>query len=179
MGATTVAPISYARVRCMSDSLYSVNDETSNNISVLSQLKEIVNKKVKRDEVFIEVPERNGVKILISPNITQNQLKAWQKTAGAETKNGIDATKFACLVLANTTTGVFLNNKEVLDDGGDSIGFASPVMLEMTGAGRAVEAVSAFFGLDPHVEAAALAVLDAAGYGDTIETIKENPTNQS
>ena len=164
----------------MSDSMYSVNNDGSDNgISVLSQLKEIVNKKVKRDDVFIEVPERNGVKILISPNITQQQLKAWQRTAGAETKNGIDATKFACLVVANTTIGMYVNGREALDEGGNPIGFASAEMLEMTGTGRAIEAVVAFFGLDPHVEAAALAILDAAGYGDTIETIKENPTNQS
>jgi len=164
----------------MSDSMYSMSDDSNHDgVSVLSQLKEIVNKKVKRDEVFIEIPERNGVKILVSPNITQQQLKSWQRTAGADTKNGIDATKFACLVIANTTTGIYLNNKEAFDDNGNSIGFASPEMLEMTNTSRAVEAVIAFFGLDPHVEASALAILDASGYGDTIEAIKENPTNQS
>jgi hypothetical protein len=36
----------------------------------------------------------------------------------------------------------------------------------------------AFFGLDPHVEAAALAIIDAAGYGDTVEQT-ENPTKHS
>ena len=42
------------------------------------------------------------------------------------------------------------------------------------------EAVRAFFGLDPHVEAAAVAILDASGFGDTIEAMdptKESSTN--
>ena len=47
----------------------------------------------------------------------------------------------------------------------------------MTGASRAIpDCVQGFFGLDPHLESAALAIIDAAGYGDTIEAEKENPT---
>ena len=62
---------------------------------------------------------------------------------------------------------------------GKSLGFASPSVLKMTGAVRALpDAVVAFFGLDPHVEAAALAIIDAAGYGDTVEQ-QENPTKPS
>ena len=37
------------------------------------------------------------------------------------------------------------------------------------------DAVQKFFGLDPHLESAALAIIDAAGYGDTVEQ-QENPT---
>ena len=49
----------------------------------------------------------------------------------------------------------------------------------MTGTKRAVpDCVLAFFGLDPHVESAALSIIDAAGYGDTVEST-ENPTNPS
>lgn len=149
--------------------------ETDN---VLEQLKAVVSKKVMRPEIFINVPERPGVQLVISPNITQQQLKAWQKNSGAETKNGIDATKFACQVIGHTTRGIYLNGEEVFEDG-KSLGFASPSILKMTGAARALpDAVMAFFGLDPHVEAAALAIIDAAGYGDTVEQT-ENPTKQS
>jgi len=115
---------------------------------------------------------------VISPNITQQQLKAWQKNSGSETKNGIAATKFACQVIGHTTRGIYLNGEEVFEDG-KSLGFASPSILKMTGAARALpDAVMAFFGLDPHVEAAALAIIDAAGYGDTVEQT-ENPTKHS
>jgi hypothetical protein len=146
--------------------------------NVLGQLKNVIAKKVKRKPIFINVPERPGVQLLISPNITQNQIKAWQKNCGSESKNGIDATKFACTVIGNTTAGIFLNGEEVLEDG-KSLGFASPSVLEMTGAKRAIpDAIQAFFGLDPHVESAALAIIDAAGYGDSVEST-ENPTIQS
>lgn len=146
--------------------------------NVLGQLKNVIAKKVKRKPIFINVPERPGVQILISPNITQNQIKAWQKNCGSESKNGIDATKFACTVIGHTTAGIFLNGEEVLEDG-KSLGFASPSVLEMTGTKRAIpDAIQAFFGLDPHVESAALAIIDAAGYGDSVEST-ENPTIQS
>jgi hypothetical protein len=146
--------------------------------NVLEQLKAVVSKKVMRPEIFINVPERPGVQLVISPNITQQQLKAWQKNSGSETKNGIDATKFACQVIGHTTLGVYLNGEEVFENG-KSLGFASPAILKMTGAARALpDAVMAFFGLDPHVEAAALAIIDAAGYGDTVEQT-ENPTKHS
>jgi hypothetical protein len=49
--------------------------------------------------------------------------------------------------------------------------------MQMTGAERAIpDSVQKFFGLDPHLESAALAIIDAAGYGDTIEAEQENPT---
>lgn len=149
----------------------------SDNDNILDQLKSVIGKAVKRPDIFINVPERPGVTLLISPNITQQQIKSWQKNAGSETKSGIDATKFACQVVGHTTRGVFLNGEEVFE-GGKPLGFASPSILKMTGAARALpDGVLKFFGLDPHVEAAALAIIDAAGYGDTVEQ-QENPTKQ-
>lgn len=160
--------------------LYSDTNDNSSSFSedsdnVLTQLSAVISKKVSRPDIFINVPERPGVSILISPNITQQQIKAWQKNAGSESKTGLDATRFACQVIGHTTKGIFLNGEEVLE-GGKSLGFASPAVLKMTGAARALpDAVQKFFGLDPHVESAALAIIDAAGYGDTVEQ-QENPT---
>jgi hypothetical protein len=146
--------------------------------NVLDALKAVISKKVQRDDIFLNVPERPGVTLLVSPNVTQNQIKAWQKNSGSESKSGIDATKFACQVIGHTTKGIFLNGEEVFEDG-KSLGFASPSVLKMTGAVRALpDCVQAFFGLDPHVESAALAIIDAAGYGDTVEQ-QENPSKQS
>lgn len=162
-----------------SELLSSENDtnlEDSDN--VLDQLVAVISKKVSRPDVFITVPERNGVTLLISPNISQQQIKAWQKNSGADSKSGLDATRFACQVIGHTTKGIFLNGEEVLENG-KSIGFASPSILKMTGAARALpDAVIKFFGLDPHVESAALTIIDAAGFGDTVEQT-ENPTNPS
>jgi len=99
--------------------------------NVLEQLKAVVSKKVMRPEIFINVPERPGVQLVISPNITQQQLKAWQKNSGSETKNGIDATKFACQVIGHTTRGIYLNGEEVFEDG-KSLGFASEPTLKLS-----------------------------------------------
>lgn len=146
--------------------------------TVLDQLKDILSKKVERDAVFIEVPERPGVTIQISPNITQHQMRSWRKNAGEDTKNGMDATKFACAVIGHTCTGIFVNGEQVVNEDGIGLTFASQAILDMTASTRPIpDCVRAFFGIDPHVESAALAVLEAAGYSDTVETV--DPTTAS
>lgn len=167
----------------MSDSLY---DEVPANTAkkavpktkddtVLSRLRDTISKKVERPTVLIDVPARTGVKLKIAPNISQNQMKAWRRNAGEDTKNGLDATKFACYVVGNCTIGVIMDGEEVFDEDGNRMNFASQEILDMTGTTRPVpDAVRAFFGIDPHVESAALAILDAAGYSDTVEA--EDPT---
>lgn len=155
-------------------------EKHDNPDSLLNQLKEVISKKVERKNVFIEVPNRPGVKLLISPNITQQQVRVWQKQCGGDSPKGLDATKFACTVVAQTSKGVYINGEEVLEDDQWPLTFASKPMLEMTGAERAVpDCVQKFFGLDAHVESAALAIIEACGFGETIQAEnQENPTNQ-
>jgi hypothetical protein len=157
-------------------SLPQVKEETQ-----LDRLRSIIKKKVERQHVLIAVPERPGVSIKVSPNITQSQMKNWRKNAGEDTRNGLDATKFACLVIGNTTVGIFIDDEEVFDSDGNYLNFAHPTILEMTDTTRPVpDAVRAMFGVDPHVESAALAILDAAGYSDTVTAVdptKESTTN--
>ena len=144
----------------------------------LSRLKATIAKKVERSVVLLEVPERPGVKVRISPNITQQQMKNWRKQAGEDTRTGLDATKFACSVIAHTTVGLEIDGEEVLDEDGNELTFASPIVMEMTETTRPLpDCVKAFFGVDPHVEAAALAILDAAGYSDTVDAV--DPTKGS
>ena len=146
--------------------------------TLLERLKETISAEVDRPVVLLEVPERKGVYIRISPNISQSKMRHWRKQAGEETKNGLDPTKFACFVVGHTTTGFEMDGEEVLDEDGLPMNFASSAILKMTGAGRPVpDAVRNFFGTDPHVEAAALAVLEAAGFSDTVDTV--DPTNES
>ncbi len=183
----------------MAESLYS-NDESSDQINtkktkeeksltieakaepqetLLQKLTSTIATKVSRKDVFINVPERPRVTLRISPNVNQAQVRKWRKEAGEETKNGMDATKFASLVIGNTCTGVIFGDEDVRDDDGFAITFGHDQMLAMTNTTRPIpDAVRAFFGLDPHVEAAALAILDAAGFGDTIEP-NEDPTMRS
>lgn len=147
----------------------------------LERLRGIVKQKVERKPVLIPVPERPGVSVKISPNITQSQMKNWRKSAGEDSRNGLDATKFACLVIGHTTIGICMENEEITDDNGNFLNFAHPAILEMTETTKPVpDAVRALFGVDPHVESAALAILDAAGYSDTVAAVdptKESSTN--
>jgi hypothetical protein len=108
-------------------------------------------------------------------------MKNWRKNAGEDSRNGLDATKFACLVIGHTTIGICIDDEEIFDENGNNITFGHPLILEMTETTRPVpEAVRALFGVDPHVESAALAILDAAGYSDTVAAVdptKESSTN--
>jgi hypothetical protein len=150
----------------------------SSEPTVLDRLKETISKKVERATVHLEVPERPNVTLIISPNISQHDMRRWRKAAGEDSKNGMDATRFACSVVGHTTVGVAFDGEEVFDDEGYPLNFASPAILEMTDTTRPIpEAVKAFFGIDPHIEAAALAILDAAGYGETVDTV--DPTKGS
>lgn len=146
--------------------------------TVLGQLKQVIQKKVERPVVEINVPERPGVSIQVSPNITQHQLRSWRKNAGEESKNGMDTVKFACSVVGHTTTAIMFNGEIVSSEDGYPLNFASPEILEMTGTTRPLpDCVRAFFGVEPHIEAAAVAIMEAAGYGDTVDAV--DPTMKS
>lgn len=146
--------------------------------TLLDRLREKVSQKVERQVVYLEVPERKGITLKISPNISQHDMRRWRKSAGEDTKNGMDATKFACGVIGHTTVGICIDDQEVFDEDGYPLTFSSQEILDMTETTRPLpDAVRAFFGVDPHLEAAALAILDAAGYGDTVDTV--DPTKES
>jgi hypothetical protein len=172
----------------MSDDLFELEDDApaakkssakaETAPSVLDQLKDVLSKKIERPEVFVEVPERPGVTIRVSPNITQHQMRAWRKQSGEDSKNGMDATKFAATVVGQTCTGIAFNNEIAEDEQGRPFTFGSKAIMEMVGATRPIpDAVINFFGIEPHVESAALAILDAAGFSDTVEAV--DPTKIS
>jgi hypothetical protein len=172
----------------MAEDIYQVIDEPTQPVrssspgkgqpTVLDRLKETIGKKVERKMVLIEIPERPGVMIEVSPNITQHQLKSWRKQCGEDSKNGIDPLKFSCTIIAHTTKGIRIDGEPAVDDDGYPYTLASDEILSMVGETRLIpDGVRAFFGLDPHVEAAALAILDASGYGDTVEAV--DPTKRS
>lgn len=151
---------------------------SSGSDNVLNKLKSAVQKKIERPLVEINIPERPGVSIKVSPNINQNQLRAWRKNAGEETKAGMDTVKFACAVIAHTTVGIIVEGETAVNDEGFELNFASPEILQMTNTSRPYpDCVKAFFGIEPHIEAAAVAIMEAAGYGDTVDAV--DPTMKS
>jgi hypothetical protein len=147
----------------------------SDEPTILAQLRTTLAKSVKREDVLVEVPERPGMVIRYSPNITQHQIKAWRRGSGDGRKDGLDAVRFSCHVLANTCTGFFLNGVEVTE-GGESVTFSHESIMKMVEAPRVFDCVREVYGLDPHVESAALAVLDAAGFNDDVEQVDPTKT---
>jgi hypothetical protein len=164
---------------------YDVPDEGSERLkekeakpSVLEQLRLVVEQKVERDEIEINVPEREGVSVRFSPNVTQQQLRAWRRNSGENSKDGFDPLRFACYVVGSTCTAILINDEVVENPtNGIALTFASDAILSMTSDTRPIpDGIRNFYGIDPHLEATALAILDAAGYGDEIDEI--NPTER-
>jgi len=149
--------------------------ESKRRVSVLDMLKDEISREVTRPEVEMNVPERKGVTVRFSPNITNDQLKAWRRNSTNRKTEELDSIKFSCYVVGNTVSGIYFNDELVLDDEGNAITFASPVVMEMTGTERPLpDAIRAFYGVDPHLENVALKILDYAGYGDDVDA--EDPT---
>ena len=146
--------------------------DTPKESNVLAKLREEVSKKIERPEIEIRVPERPSISVVFSPNVTQAQINAWRRNSGDNTKAGMDATKFACLVIGNTCRGILVDDVEVFNEDGAPLTFASPEILEMLEVSRPIpDGIKAMYGLDPHIEATALAIMEAAGYNDSVETV--------
>jgi hypothetical protein len=138
-------------------------------------LKDEISREVTRPEIEMNVPERANVSVRFSPNITNEQLKAWRRNSTNRKTEELDSIKFSCYVIGNTVSGIYFDDELVLDDEGNAITFASPVVMEMTGTDRPLpDAIRAFYGVDPHLENVALKILDFAGYGDDVDA--EDPT---
>ncbi len=144
--------------------------------TALDKLKGELSKKVRRPEIHLEVPERPNMVIRYSPNINQNQVRAWRRNSGEDTKNGMDATKFACYVIANTCSGILLDGELVTDHNSEPMVFGSDPIMKMVDADRVQDAIRAIYVVEPHIEATALAIMEAAGFNDSVEQV--DPTKQ-
>lgn len=139
--------------------------------TVLEKLRGELSKKVRRPDIHLEVPERKDMVIRFSPNVTQSQVRSWRRNSGEDTKNGLDATKFACYVLANTCTGILVDGELVTDDAGNVLVFGDEEIMKMVDADRVADCIKAIYVVEPHVEVTALAVMEAAGFNDSVEQV--------
>lgn len=142
--------------------------DASRGATALDKLRERVAQDILRPEVYVEVPERPGVYLRVSPNITQDKVKAWRRASGENSKDGIDTMKFSALVIGSTTTGIMIDDVIVQDEKGNDLTFVSEDLWTMVGASRSMEAVVKFFGIDFHVDAAAIAILEQSGLGEDV-----------
>lgn len=150
-------------------------EKTASKGTILDQLRAEIEKDVTRPEIEIAVPERSGVTVKFSPNITTEQLKAWRRNSTNRKTDELDSVKFSCYVVGQTITGIYFNGEIVEDETGIPVTFASQAILDMTNTTKPLpDAIRAFYAVDPHLENTALKILDYAGYGEDVDT--EDPT---
>jgi hypothetical protein len=143
-------------------------EDSSGNI--LDELRKELGRTVERPLVQIVIPERPNIALRLNPNLNQAQLKHWRNNSGANSKKGLDSVKFSCYIIGETCVGIFINGKEAVDENGTPLTFASEVIWEMTNASDAFESIKDMFAVEPHLETAAMSIIEAAGYGDEVET---------
>lgn len=142
--------------------------------TVLNRLRTIVEKEVRRPDIQIDIPDREGVAVVFSPNVEQEDLVKWRKQAGEGTKAGINFLKFAANVVGATTVQILVDGDPVQDDVGNDLTFGNSEILDMVDEDRPWPGIKRFWGNDAHLQATALKILDEAGWGDEAEAV--NPT---
>lgn len=139
---------------------------------------------VKPEYETLTVPLRPKFAVRFLPAIDGPTLRQWQeqsrivgnraqrraRTAGEAPE--LDNTKFAGIVVVNTAEALLRGpegaREELTDDRGRPLNLRSAEFLRMTGKPSAIEATRHFYGSDGHLDAAARAVLAAAGWGDEL-----------
>ena len=144
--------------------------------SVLDELRTELQNEIENPEIEIGVPSRPNIALRFSPNVSQAQLKHWRNNSGMNSKKGLDSVRFACYVIGETLTGIYIND-ELVEENGVALNFATDTIQEMSGASDPFEAIRDMVGVDPHIEAMAMTILEEAGYGDEVDA--EDPTTRT
>lgn len=152
----------------------SARDEAPAKLTLLDRLREVIEAEVVKPDIEIKVPDRPGVSVVFSPNLDQATVTSLRNKAGAKSRNGMDILKFSGLVIAHTTKAILFDGEEVTDEDGNPLTFASQVILDMVEDDRPWPGVKKFWGSDPHLQATALKILDAAGWGDEAEEVEDD-----
>lgn len=153
-----------------------VEEEDTEPSSVLAALESELSKEIERPALRVTVKEREQMAVEFDTNIGTRQIRQWRRNSGENTKNGLDSVKFAMYVVGDRCRGIYFNDKLVTNDDDVAINFASAEMREMTDADDPWEAMKWVYGVDAHIEATALLIIEAAGYGDEVDA--EDPTDQ-
>lgn len=137
--------------------------------NALDFLRRELAEEVTTEDVVLDVPGRPGYAVRYGTVVRFEEVEAWRKRA-SDKKGNADTLRLAAIILANRCHAIIRNGTELEVDG-EAVTFAHDAILEATGTHRAVDAVVAFYGRDPHVMVAADAVLAEADELD--------PTNRS
>jgi hypothetical protein len=124
----------------------------------------------------LPVPGRPRYAATFRLDFTGKDLDTYRKRSKDKTyADGVDGIRFAAILLAATNT-VILRDGAPLELGGTPQTFRERDLLDLLGVDRAADGVRKLYGLDGAVDAAARAVLEAAGWGDDLDAIGSDPT---
>lgn len=124
--------------------------------------------------VTLPIPGRPGWEAEYRVDVRGAQLDGWRKRAQAAGKRGrLDPAIFAGILLAELNVGLHRQGKPIVLDG-EPATFRSEAYLELLEVNGARPAVLKTYALEGQTDAAARAVLKAAGWGDDVEEL-DNP----
>lgn len=130
------------------------------------------------DLILLSVPSRKGYAVRFSAKVPYEQYARWTKRAEDRSMpGGVNLLRLAGIVLANTCRGIVRNGEDVVLDG-EPVTFTSKALQEMLGSSDAVGTVAVFYGNDGHVISSGTEVINAAGYGESIEQDTPDPTSR-
>ena len=126
-----------------------------------------------KTDVTLPVPGRPIYAVRFRTDVSGDELDRWRKTAKSKRHvDGIDAVKFAALILANTCLEVLRDGTPLLDSDGDPLTFRSVELWKGTlEASTAAGGVLKFYGRDGHAVAASNAVLGESGWGEDLQPL--------
>lgn len=154
------------------------------NVSLFDQLAASLSQDAAPKPITVPIPGRPNLSLRMSCEVDSERLAQWTRRAtekrGAE--RGVNQLRLSCMILVNQCTGLVMNGQVVTNEHDETVRLNSPQLAEMLGLPEHADRVAVLqklFGSDGHIFTASQKVLDAAGYGDDIDTSggEENPTN--
>ena len=126
-----------------------------------------------KTDTTLPVPGRPLYAVKFRTDVSGDELDRWRKTAKSKRHvDGIDAMKFAALILANCCLEVIRDGQALLDTDGDPLTFRSVELWKGTlEASTAAGGVLRFYGRDGHAVAASNTVLGESGWGEDLQPL--------
>lgn len=157
--------------------------------TVLAGLREELARKVAKEPVTLVIPDRPKIRVRYSTDIDASAVQGWRRKARNKAmEDGIDALKFAVIVIANLMTGLQYDDGDgrwldVTDDDGDPLTFRGDLttwLIPNPGPGQTrtiTDGVRHLYGSDAAIFKTVEAIFSAAGYSaDEDEAVDEDPT---
>jgi hypothetical protein len=120
----------------------------------------------------IPVPGRDLYAISFRTDIDDKELESYRKRSKSKAHaDGVDGIRLGKLLIANTCTGIYRADRQMLDSEGDPLKFAHREFLDLVGATTASDAVKAFYVRDSSINSVGQAILRAAGWGDELDPL--------